>query len=342
MMRSLLKKLIIPVLSSRPISGIATRIFGSGIPIFMLHSMSADVPPEYGCTQDYLRRCLRYLKRNGYQFVSVDDVLTSLRGETYLPEKSVAFTIDDGFYDQASLIAPVFIEFDCPATIFLISGFLDGDLWPWYSKVEYIIRNSRSDAIDFNALGKKERYLLRGRKNNLHACHSILGILKTMDGDSIPETIDYLAQVTRVKLPAEPPDNFKPMTWSMARELEKSGLKFGPHTVSHPILSRVTDQQSRFEITSSWQRLKDELSSPSRVFCYPNGRPCDFGNREIEIIRNNGFLGAVSTIPAQVKSNFSDKNYLFSLPRYPLPSLYPDFIKYCTWIEYAAERIRGD
>jgi peptidoglycan/xylan/chitin deacetylase (PgdA/CDA1 family) len=267
-----------------------------------------------------------------------------LCGKISLPENSIAFTIDDGFYDQGSLAAPIFIEFNCPLTIFLISGFLDGDLWPWYSKVEFLIENTNVDTLLFTIPTKKDSLSisLKGEHNKSHARRSILKLMKSMNGDLIPETIEYLERATQIKLPDQPPDNFKPITWEMARELENAGVVFGPHTVSHPILSNVNDQQSQDEIIRSWYRLNQELKNPSPVFCYPNGEPNDFGDREIKTLKKNGFLGAVSTTPGQVIKNSRDSQYLFRLPRYSLPYEFSDFIMYCSWIEFAKETIRGN
>ena len=37
--------------------------------------------------------------------------------------RAVAFTIDDGYFDQGHIAGPIFAEFDCPATIFTVRRF---------------------------------------------------------------------------------------------------------------------------------------------------------------------------------------------------------------------------
>ena len=62
------------------------------------------------------------------------------------------------------------------------------------------------------------------------------------------------------------------MTWDEARAAERNGMSFGPHTVTHPVLSQTTDDCLVQELGGSWQRLKDELANPVPVFCFPARR----------------------------------------------------------------------
>ena len=93
------------------------------IPVFTLHRFD---DPENGLTghhPEMLRRALSYLIENGYNVISMDDLIHAMSGETYVSESAVVFTFDDSFYEQASIAAPIFREVDFPATIFLTTDF---------------------------------------------------------------------------------------------------------------------------------------------------------------------------------------------------------------------------
>ena len=342
MNRRLIKNSLISALSSSWISAIATKFVGGGIPIFMMHQIYPDNTPGDKITPSYLRKCLSYLKEHNYNFVSIADILLYLKNNRPLPPKPVAFTIDDGFVEQATLAAPIFIEFKCPVTIFLITGFLDGQLWPWFSKVKYLLQSTTIRSFDFPSNNSKISYSLTNDNDRHAATQNIREYLKRLSGDSIDQAINKLAEITQTSLPIEPPDGFKPMTWPQARQLEETGIvSFGPHTLSHPILSRVSDEQSFTEINLSWQRLKSELKNPCPLFCYPNGLATDFGKREIEIIKKTDMKAALSTIPAHLQLNAitNSPDKLFSLPRYNLPTDIYDFIMYSSWIELLKEKL---
>lgn len=340
MSQQTIKNLLTTILTSKPVSSIASKITGTGIPIFMLHRIFPDNTPNKKQTPAYLRKCLGYLKDNGYTVLSIADILFSIKNHHPLPHKTVAFTIDDGFYDQASLAASVFIEFNYPVTIFLITDFLDGRLWPWFSKVEHLIKNSKTKSIEFHVKGNSTTYSLTSTKEKRLTTHEILKIIKTLPWNEVAQILEHLSTITQVDIPNSPPEAYKPMTWATARELEKNRVTFGPHTQTHPILSMVGDEQSSMEINQSWQRLKEELVAPSPVFCYPNGMPNDYGKREIETIKQTDMLGALSTTHMLFKPDSGNPDVLYNLPRFSFPDNFHDFKIYCSWIEHAKESYR--
>lgn len=336
-MKQQLKTILVPLLASKPVSVVAERIFGAGIPIFMLHRTETGASSSGTHTPEVIRRHLQYLKKKGHSFVSVMDVHAAVRGKKTLPPRSIAFTIDDGFLDQATIAAPVFVEFECPLTIFLITGFLDGDLWPWFSQVQHLVGTSGISSFELEFPDNRHSFSTECSISRKKSASAIIEMMKSLDAERIPDLIDQLSRATRVAVPKDPPNEFRPMTWDIARELEQKGISFGPHTISHPILANVSDQRSKREIVDSWRRMKEELVHPVPIFCYPNGRICDYGRREIDFIRNAGLVGAVSTVHEQVELNNEGELYEFNLPRFSFPDSVEDLVQYSTWIERAKQ-----
>ncbi|MEJ2452503.1 MAG: hypothetical protein P8047_17915 [Gammaproteobacteria bacterium] len=149
-MNTITRNLFVNFISCNPFSAIARKVFGYGIPIFMMHRMrTAGDPLSLSATSDeHLRRCLDYLRKKHYRFISIRELATALSNRQPLPQKCAVFTMDDGFEDQARVAAPVFREFDCPVTIFLITGMLDQQLWPWDDQVAYLINTTKVASFD--------------------------------------------------------------------------------------------------------------------------------------------------------------------------------------------------
>jgi peptidoglycan/xylan/chitin deacetylase (PgdA/CDA1 family) len=338
-MKALLKDMLLPALTTPPLSNLGTWLFGRGIPIFMLHRMQAEGQPFMGTSPDHLRRCLQYLADEDYHFVSLEEIMQALIHQQPLPPKSVAFTVDDGFWDQAEIAAPIFIEFNCPATIFVITGMLDKRLWPWDAKVSHLINTTKNTSIEIELADELFHLPLSNNQEKQDARNIIRTTIKAMAADSVDHSLNLLAKATDCAIPQSPPTHLKPMDWETARHLENQGIKFAPHTMSHLILSKLDARSAEKEIMGSWQRIQQELTSPSPIFAYPTGRFCDYGPREIGLLKQAGIIGAVSTLPGTIGGENTTPNYEYNLPRLSMPSEFSDFIKCCSWLEQATNKL---
>ncbi len=61
------------------------------------------------------------------------------------------------------------------------------------------------------------------------------------------------------------------LTLEQIREMQKHGVEFGSHTLTHPWLPGITDEQLRREVVDSKHRLEDALGVEISSFAYPSG-----------------------------------------------------------------------
>lgn len=66
-------------------------------------------------------------------------------------------------------------------------------------------------------------------------------------------------------------------------------FEIGAHTLTHPDLRRLNNQQLENEISGSKLRLEDLLGKPVNMFCYPKGR---HSQRVRQAVQKAGFMGA--------------------------------------------------
>ncbi len=84
------------------------------------------------------------------------------------------------------------------------------------------------------------------------------------------------------------------LTWDQILEMDKSGLvRFGAHTRHHPNLPDLSQTSIINEVQGSKSDLEDHLKKEITWFAYPYG---GYTNSVVEVVRNAGFKGAVSTI----------------------------------------------
>lgn len=311
--------------------------------IFMLHRFQDEARGVAGCEAAHVRAALAYLVRNKYELIGLEELFARLAGGGPPPKGAVAFTIDDGYVEQATVAAPVFAEFDCPVTTFVSTGFLDGRLWLWWDQIEHVflhasvrqLRVRLGDAVlDYRWSDVLERD--RAQADFTARCK------RADDGDKAAAIAD-LARAADVPLPSAPPPHYAPMTWDQVRACEALGMSFGPHSVSHPVLSRTTQAAAEEEIAGSWARLRAEARKAVPIFCYPNGGREDFGDREVAILRRMGFAGALSAEPgyASAASFTSGADGRFRVRRFGFPDTLPHVIQYVSGVERVKQMVRS-
>jgi len=70
-------------------------------------------------------------------------------------------------------------------------------------------------------------------------------------------------------------EELRTMSWAELRELDgREGVAVESHTVSHPHLPALSDEELAEELTASKRRLEEELGRPCRYLAYPFG-DCD-------------------------------------------------------------------
>ncbi|HSN99588.1 MAG TPA: polysaccharide deacetylase family protein [Candidatus Nanopelagicales bacterium] len=287
--------------------------------IFMLHRFS---DPERGIRgedePEALRQALAFLRRERFQLLSLEEVFRRLGGEGPPLERAVAFTLDDGTIDQALVAAPIFAEFDCPATTFVVTGYLDGKLWLWWDKIEHVFEATDRRALRVTLGGEEIGYQWEDAAGRARAITDFTERCKRVADGEKHAAIERLAAEAGVELPALPPLRYAPMSWDDLRACEARGMSFGPHTVTHPILARTEDAQSEQEIQGSWERLSAEARRPVPIFCPPNGLVHDYGAREMVTLERLGLRGAVLASPpryADAASFRSSPEARFRVPR---------------------------
>jgi peptidoglycan/xylan/chitin deacetylase (PgdA/CDA1 family) len=307
---------------SAPVSRLLSLVAPDQAVVLMLHRFGACAGAMPGHPIHALRAALAYLRKHGYVPVSVDDLARAAGERGASLRRRVAFTVDDGYADFAEVAWPVFREFDWPPTVFLATGPMDGQGWFWWDVVYEALEATTRTSFALAVAGERLEATWTDVADRRRTAWRLFEALKRVPDDVRRRMIDALPAALDVELPAAPPPHLAMLTWEQARRCEAEGASFAAHTVTHPILARCTDERARWEIAESTRRLAQELRRPGRVFCYPNGTPGDFGAREEAVLREQGYLGAVSTTagfvrPGELAAAAASRR--FALPRWSLP-----------------------
>jgi peptidoglycan/xylan/chitin deacetylase (PgdA/CDA1 family) len=306
--------------------------------IFMLHRLEDAATGVGGHSLTQLRDAITALRASGATIVSLRSMVERWsHGQTVDPNW-VAFTIDDGFADQAIIAREVFLPLQCPVTVFLITGFLDGQLWPWDDQLSNAFRHSEANSLTLDMASKRVTLKLQSEQDKLDALNRVRQWCKEIPGTELYAEVHKIVRALQTDVQLAPPPEFRPMSWDEVRSLEKAGIDFGPHSVTHRIFSRLNQEDARLEIHNSWARLKAELSRPVPILAWPTGRSADFERKDMELARAEGLQACVATnddYAHVIKANASQA--LFKINRFSLPTKRSTVIRYGSWLERARQ-----
>lgn len=229
-------------------------------------------------------------------------------GNGSLPARALAITFDDGYADNYDVAMPILRRHGLPATLFVATGFLDGGRM-WNDTITDAVRHARGETLDLRPtpvahLGVLGIATPEARRQTIL---TLLSAAKYLPREERLETARSLAACSGFQ-----GESFM-MSSDQLRAWRAAGMQVGAHTVNHPILALLPDDECLREICASRDTLQQLLGEPVTILAYPNGKPReDYLERTVALARSAGFVAAVSTAPG-VASRQTD---LFQLPRF--------------------------
>lgn len=226
-----------------------------------------------------------------------------------LPQRALAITFDDGYADNHDVAMPILKKHGLCAMFFIATGFLDGGRM-WNDTVIEAVRLTKLRTLPLQQLGVPGlvEMAVQSVARKQEAITQIIRAIKYLPVPqrlALTQELAALAQVT-------PPTNLM-MTSDQVRAMRRAGMQIGAHTVSHPILAKLSEHETREEIQRSKHQLEDLLDEPITLFAYPNGKPGeDYAAHNVQIVKDLGFEAAVST----AWGASSAQTDLFQVPRF--------------------------
>ncbi|MFV8165920.1 polysaccharide deacetylase family protein [Mycobacterium sp. 134] len=239
-----------------------------------------------------LRLQLEYMRRH-FTVLPLDEALERMRDGT-LPDRAAVLTFDDGTRNLATHAAPVLRELHMPAAVFLTTGPMGSDETLWPDRLWLAFAGTTAGEVDLPDAGLPGYPLRTAADRGIAYAQAVVRLKDFPD----TERVDRLnTLVTRLgQAENTDPGPFRLLSWDEARALTTDGLvTLYPHSVTHPILSRCSDEKVDHEITDSCAALERETGKAPTIFAYPNGRAQDFDERAKAVLRRNGVRWALST-----------------------------------------------
>lgn len=233
---------------------------------------------------------LRYLKKN-YRIVPLGQLCRELQeGNQVTP--TLAITFDDGYRDLYTYAFPVLQKYGIPATIYLIGRSMATGEAPWYDRIFVALACASVATLDIE-MGTLRQFTLSTPALRASAAWEIVCYLRSISDSQRQKWCSLFER--QISPPAGRLEG-RMLSWEHVRAMQRGGVFFAAHTMTHPSVSRLEPAAFHEEFVVTKQLLEDGLGAPVEDFAYPFGRPADVSSEARDFLARSGYRSAVTTI----------------------------------------------
>ncbi len=272
-------------------------VAGRGV-IFTLHhvrpggAVSAFAPNvQLSVTPEFLEEAIQAALESGLVPVHLHDLPALLAGSGE-DRSFCAFTLDDGYRNNADYAAPIFRKYGVPYTIFITPGFVGRTRGLWWETAAALTQKAASFDFDFGA--GPEHVTCGTPLQKADAFARLENFVQSAAEDEAVERIDRAARQCGID-PVAIVDELI-MDAAELRALSEDPLvHLGAHTMTHVNMRKIDAERLAYEIVESKRRVEEYAGHTPRSFSYPYGWTKAVGEREAKAVSDAGFSTAVTT-----------------------------------------------
>ncbi len=266
----------------------------SGVTVLMYHRITSPGSLFPGTEVSTFREQMSWLNRNCRTIApeDFDEVAASAAQSGSKPP--VLVTFDDGYRDFHDNAYPILEELQISSIVFLTTGLIDHGGMIWTDLVTFAVRTSRRRNVTLPwdtaqafrlDLGQPRTEVERAAKRFLK---SVPDLERRNWQTQLMDELGFGSD----DIPAER----QMLNWDEVRATMEL-TRFGGHTHTHPILSRLDEVAVDEEIRRCRDRIEEETGIAPRYFAYPNGRACDYTEFSMSSLQRHGFELGFTTVP---------------------------------------------
>jgi len=253
---------------------------------------------------------MNYLK-NTYDLINFDYLERILNKEVKKPKRPVIVTFDDGFTDNYTKAYPILKKYNVPATFFVSTGYIDTKKNFWFNQVFRSFIGQANLHVTIKYLNI-DLILSSVEEVRIEQIYSIIEALKKCPNNKRIELVESIENNYPSRNLNDPLS--LPMSWEQVLEMSKSNMEIGSHTINHPVLSTLKNDELRNEITGSKEMLENKLDQKISTIAYPVGMSFAYNDCVIQEVKNAKYKFGVSYVPGN--------NYFKSLNRFELKRIH--------------------
>jgi peptidoglycan/xylan/chitin deacetylase (PgdA/CDA1 family) len=295
---------------------------------YVRDSSATAFPEIRALAPDLFTRQLDWLQER-HTIVSVDDLQAALDGGPALPPRAALLTFDDGFIDHFTAVLPQFRARGMSGVFFIAHDACGPSLRVLgVHKTHFLLARLGAEALGRAVL--QESVIAAGVAGR---SGSVFGNDQwdVQDEHAVRHLLNY-------ELPLDEAERVLDLLFtrhigddgafarslyldeSRIREMAAAGMTFGYHTRTHRMLSRLSVEQQREELTGGIEWVRALTGQSSVPFCYPWGGVKTYTADTVRALGELGYSLAFNTVRRRLRIGDDGR---YELPRLDTRDLPP-------------------
>lgn len=212
------------------------------IPILYYHSVMLEVGNELRTPPDQFEAQMAYLKEQGYQSITLNQLYQAFYKGGSLPPKPVVITFDDGYVDNYTNAFPILEKYEYTATVFMVSSYIDGKGFLSWSQLKELAASGWE-----------------------------------IEGHTI--THPYLSKVDEATLRQELKSSKELLEKGLGKPVDFFAHPYGDYNSVVTQAIKDTGYLMAFTTKRGWANPKEDALEVKRVYCYANMGQNEFARR---------------------------------------------------------------
>jgi peptidoglycan/xylan/chitin deacetylase (PgdA/CDA1 family) len=279
----LLKRVVYPSFAK---AGVFRRTAAEGLAVVTYHGILPrgyePVDPVFDSnllSAEGFRDQIRLLKDH-YTVISPGEMLLWSEKKLVLPPHSVLLTCDDGLVNNLTEMLPV-LEEEGVTCLFFVTGASASNkpATLWYEELFLLLLRAPEGSFKVSSADMEISGALDGREQRRAVWWNSVKRLSHISSESRTAFLDAARVGLRTgdfEMPFPAKDvpverRFRLLNRDELKQLESAGMTIGAHSMSHPLLSHLSLEMARAEITQSRACLEAVVGKRVWAFAYPFG-----------------------------------------------------------------------
>ena len=274
----------------------------SGATILMYHAVTDHqngpwTDPAFSLSKEQFERQIDFLARNRH-VISLTELTDMIDAGITAPVGTVVITFDDGYLDTLRTAGPILKRYQLPATVFVVSGWVETVTAPWIDLLFSSINHRQNHSVRID----ETLFDLTTEKGEL-ACYRKLGGMLL---NASPRDRDTLWGAIHRQLNPKTDGPNLLMTWDdIGSWLDMGdGYEVGVHTKTHSAMSLLDKLEDiQHEVSHGTKELARRFGVKNPHFSYPYGMANDLTTK---VLRASDCRSALLTEPLRRTTHQSD------------------------------------